>query len=104
MHSNKHLGTGYLLREETVVVEENKSEMLEKPCAEAEELFVKDMIAQEMMMFEMSQEVKDEILLEKDYNAETGITRWYEEYEELGKLRAKAEEIYAEEWMAADEK
>lgn len=47
-----------------MVVGERKSEMLEKPCAEAEELIVKDMIAQEMMMFELlPQEVEDEILL-----------------------------------------
>lgn len=64
IYGDKDLCTGYLLGEETAVIGERKSEMLEKPCAEAEELIVKDMIAQEMMMFELlPQEVEDEILL-----------------------------------------
>jgi len=35
----------------------------------------------------------------RDYNAEKGIMWEYEEYEELKRLRAEAEEIYAQEWM-----
>jgi hypothetical protein len=65
-----------------------------------------EMIAQEMMAFKMlPHEVKDEILLEKDHEAFKGIMWQYEEHEEreeLERLFAEAEEIYAEERMAVD--
>jgi len=74
--------------------------MLERLCVEAEEL-----IAEEMMLTydSLPQEMKDEIFLEREYKATKGTLSDYDEYDELERLRAEAQEIFAEERMTADE-
>lgn len=65
--------------------------MLERLCVEVEEL-----IAEEMMLTydSLPQEMKDEIFLEREYKATKGTLWDYDEYDELERLRAEAQEIF----------
>ena len=54
------------------------------------------LIAEELMLTydSLPQEMKDEIFLEREYEVTKGILWDYDEYDELERLRAEAQEIF----------